>query len=153
MGSFSTSHVPYGHYDLCVVPNGISSHCVSFCHHRPKKPCDYHSVNRDCDTRLRRETCEEDLCCVEDLEVDPEIAELKDEVKRLQRTIERVASRVKTEAPIRQPKEITKKMGKAGVKSIKIMTKKEKHKNIHTGTTNGAKLVEKNRARTFHGQK
>jgi hypothetical protein len=67
-------------------------------------------VKRDCDTRCR-ETCEEDLCCVEDLEVDPEIAELKDEVKRLQRTIERVASRVKTEAPIRQPKEITKKMG------------------------------------------
>jgi hypothetical protein len=34
------------------------------------------------------------------------------------------------------------------------MTKKEKHKNIHTGTTNGAKLVEKkSRAMTLHGQK
>ena len=28
---FSAEKVPYGEYDLCVIANGISSHCVTFC--------------------------------------------------------------------------------------------------------------------------
>ena len=34
---FVTPHLPFGNYELCVVANGISSHCVPFCHASPKR--------------------------------------------------------------------------------------------------------------------
>ncbi len=100
---FNTSNIPYGHYDLCVITNGISSHCISFCHHRPKRPC-------DCDSRIRHESetcCKsecEDSCCTEDLVPDPEIIELRGEIKRLQNSVRRISLLFKLEEPVREPK-------------------------------------------------
>jgi hypothetical protein len=106
---FTAANVPYGHYDLCVIANGISSHCVSFCHHRPKKRC-------CCDVRINQtseiccgEVCDDDPCCEEDYVVDPEIVELKKQVKGLQNSMHRLSSLVKTEEPVREPKEKAKK--------------------------------------------
>jgi Kelch motif len=103
---FNAQNIPYGSYDLCVIANGISSHCISFCHHRPKRPC-------GCDSRSKRglegcgrEDCEE-LCC-EDLVIDPEILELKEQLKRLQRNVYRLSSLIKIEEQVREPKETRK---------------------------------------------
>src|SRR5712692_3591140 len=37
---FDARHVPFGDFELCVIANGISSHCVSFCHRRSEQPCE-----------------------------------------------------------------------------------------------------------------
>jgi hypothetical protein len=42
---FSTAHIPLGH-ELCVVANGISSHCVPFGHHHPERPCGCYDCQR-----------------------------------------------------------------------------------------------------------
>jgi hypothetical protein len=106
---FSTPTIPYGHYDLCVIANGISSHCISFCHQRPRKRC-------HCEVRMMRESercgaevcCEEDPCYNMDRVIDPEIAELKGQVKGLQNSVNRLASLTKIEELVREEKEITK---------------------------------------------
>lgn len=127
---FTASHIPYGHYDLCVIANGISSHCVSFCHHKPRKPC-------DCCIGIKREfeTCckevYEDPCCVEDLVIDPEIIQLKDEVKRLQNSVQRLSSLIKIEERIREPKESTKEEGQKddrGLQEERKIAKRSRHK-------------------------
>ena len=95
---FTTHGVPHGHYDLCVVANGISSHCVSFHHHTPKHKC-------GCETR----SCccgqtREEICCEEDEVIEPEILELRRQVKGLQLSVHRLASRIKVEEPARERK-------------------------------------------------
>jgi anti-sigma factor RsiW len=55
------------------------------------------------------ESAEEDVSSVEEgLATDPGIAELKAEMKRLNNSVQRLASLIKSKEPIREPKEITK---------------------------------------------
>jgi hypothetical protein len=102
---FTAGNVPYGQYDLCVIANGISSHCVRFCHRKPTE-------HRCCEIKRKPETCCqeacEDSCCQEDYVVSPEIVELKGQLKMLQNDIHRVSYLIKTEEPVRQPKETRK---------------------------------------------
>ena len=97
---FTVPHLPHGDYDICVVANGISSHCVSFTHHKPKK----HTRGcgeSECSECCCRET-REDCCCEEESAIEPEILELKREVENLQRSVHRLAERIKIEDPERK---------------------------------------------------
>lgn len=124
---FSVSHIPYGNYDLCVIANGINSHCISFCHCRPKLPCDCDHHRTTCGyEKCCNEACNEDVCYVKDWEIDPEITELQDEVKRLQRTFHRLSSRIKVEEPVREPKEITKESTEEKAQGNKEISRKGK---------------------------
>jgi Kelch motif len=96
---FTTPNIPYGEYDLCVIANGISSHCVSFCHCRPGKPCCY--VRKCVDPCC----CHEDPCRTDDRASDPEVVELRDQVKRLQNSMDRVIAVASGEAGRAQPKD------------------------------------------------
>jgi hypothetical protein len=111
---FSVRHIPYGHYDLCVIANGISSHCVTFYHRKL-----IHRSILSVPTALERVKSEETLYYVkEDVVADPEIVELKAQIKWVQNSIRRLESIIKTEEPKREPKEITKEVtGKAKGKS------------------------------------
>lgn len=93
---FTLPNIPYGDYDLCVIANGISSHCVSFCHH---KPC--------CDDDKKADPCHchADPCCAYDRGSDPEITELKDQLKRLQNGFDRLTNIVAGETSLAQPKD------------------------------------------------
>lgn len=105
---FSAAHVPYGHYELCVIANGISSHGFHFCHQLMHKlcgcqvclqqeaGCDYHKI------------CSPDSCCAEASMVAPEIIELRAQIKRLQNSVHRLDSLIKIEEPHRERKEVTK---------------------------------------------
>ena len=90
--------VPYGDYELCVIANGISSHCISFCHrrHRPgcscgKSPC----------------CCSQwpEPCCDEKADVDPHIRRLQAELKTLRNSIGRIGRPSVGEPPAREAKE------------------------------------------------
>ena len=74
---FDAAGLPAGRYDLCVVANGISSHCVDFCP----------GLHRQCGCRDDR--C--DPCCRERCEPagDPEVAKLRAEVRSLRAGIRR----------------------------------------------------------------
>jgi hypothetical protein len=104
---FTTPNIPYGDYDLCVIANGISSHCVSFCHRKPGKPgChDTRKVDPCC--------CHEDPCDADDRVSDPEVVELRDQVKRLQNSINRLSALGRGEAGVAQPKETRDEEGKS----------------------------------------
>jgi Kelch motif len=97
---FDASAIPYGSYDLCVIANGISSHCVSFCHRRHRccgcEPCEV----------CCKETRSEDCCC-EAPAGNQETTAMKNTLRGLQNTVQRLASQVKTEEPVREPKEAT----------------------------------------------
>ncbi len=96
---FTAAGVPYGEYDLCVIANGISSHCVGFCHRKPVKPCCHDTKTSDsC-------CCQEDPCGCGERESDPEVVLLRDQVKRLQNSINRLASVMKGEGGAAQAKE------------------------------------------------
>jgi hypothetical protein len=95
---FATPNIPYGEYDLCVIANGISSHCVSFCH-KPVGPCCYAAKKVDlC-------CCTEEPCCCDTRTSNPEVAELKDQLKRLQNSMDRLTSIVGGEVGVGQPKD------------------------------------------------
>jgi hypothetical protein len=74
---FEVSGLPYGRYDLCVVANGISSHCVDFCH-APRRPCGCQEER--CDS-CRKERCEPMR--------DPEVLTLRAQVRSLQASLRR----------------------------------------------------------------
>jgi hypothetical protein len=97
---FTLPNIPYGDYDLCVIANGISSHCVSFCHRKPCKPCCHETPKVDpC-------CCREDPCCCDDdRRSDPEVTGLRDQVARLQNSMSRLTSVVNGEEGVPQPKE------------------------------------------------
>ncbi len=99
---FTIPHLPHGDYDICVVANGISSHCVSFTHHKPKRH-GHGCGESECSECCCRET-REDCCCEEESAIEPEILELKREVKNLQRSVHRLASQIKMEGPERERK-------------------------------------------------
>ena len=104
---FDASQVPYGNYDLCVVANGISSHCVNFCHRKREKCC--------CE-RCGKTSCECNPCCPESPVLDPEVGRLQRQVRGLQRSLERVAALAGPGKPERQPKDkhAEEKAGKRG---------------------------------------
>jgi hypothetical protein len=102
---FSATHVPHGHYELCVIANGISSHCVGFRHHphhHGEECCPHHS---GCGCH---ECCKETKCCKEDDVRRPESEALRGEVHRLSRSIHRLSSLIRIEEPHRDKKETTK---------------------------------------------
>jgi hypothetical protein len=97
---FSAAQVPYGHYELCVIANGVSSHCIGFGHHDPRD-------KRHCETccRQERERRCEHICDEGEGAPHPEIMALRSEVRQLSRSIDRFASQVRVEEPHREPKE------------------------------------------------
>ena len=59
---FDAGHLPFGRYDLCVVANGISSHCVDFCHLPPQSCCCGHGDPcEQCETRWMRGAAEHEV--------------------------------------------------------------------------------------------
>ncbi len=96
---FTTHGIPHGHYDLCVVANGISSHCFSLHHHKPKHGCgcETHSCGCCCETR-------EEICCQEEDVIEPEILELRRKVKGLELSVHKLASKIKVEDHPRERK-------------------------------------------------
>jgi hypothetical protein len=105
---FSAAHIPYGHYELCVIANGVSSDCIHFGHHHPHKPCGCHVCRRQEAECACHEVCKPHPCCEEELVIEPEITELRSEIKGLHHSINRLASRIKIEEPHRQSKEVRK---------------------------------------------
>jgi hypothetical protein len=97
---FTTKNVPYGEYELCVIANGISSHCHHFDHEHPHKA--RHSVESSCTCR---EECKPDACGEAVVAAEPEIVELHDEMKRLRASLHRLDLHVKVEEPHREKKE------------------------------------------------
>jgi hypothetical protein len=106
---FSATHIPYGHYELCVIANGISSYYVHFGHQPAHKPCGCQVCRRQEAGCVCHEACKPDPCCEEVLVMEPEIIELRGEIKRLHNSVRRLASLIKIEEPHRERKEITKK--------------------------------------------
>jgi hypothetical protein len=63
--------------------------------------------------------------------IDPEIIQLKDEVKRLQNSVQRLSSLIKIEERIREPKESTKEEGQKddrGLQEERKIAKRSRHK-------------------------
>jgi hypothetical protein len=101
---FDPPNLPCGDYDLCVIANGISSHCVSFCHDPVARPCGCHQETSKaaCGCRERAECS----CCDGLRRVpDPEVVALRDRLGRLENSISRLTSVLKGEPPAAQPKE------------------------------------------------
>jgi hypothetical protein len=94
---FNADNVPYGDYELCVIANGISSHCISFCHRRSERPYGC-GKSEDCCHR-----CEE-TCCHE-RPIDPQVVRLKEDLRALQAKVSRLDSLAAGEPPALQPKE------------------------------------------------
>jgi len=96
---FVTPNIPYGEYDLCVIANGISSHCVSFCHRRPARPCCHQKVDP---CQCHEQSC---CCCDETPAGNIEVNELRDQLKRLQNSMDRLTAVIGGEVGKGQPKE------------------------------------------------
>ncbi len=106
---FSAAHIPYGHYELCVIANGISSRCCSFGHHRLHDPCHCEECRRQDSACCGREIHKESICGEEEAVLEPEIVELRGEIRRLSRSVHRLSSLIKVEEPHREHKEVTTK--------------------------------------------
>jgi hypothetical protein len=107
---FDATRVPYGQYDLCVIANGISSHCEIFCHQPPQK-CE----SRECGCKERKTVCctEErtrDCCAPKECECNSrrEIGELKSELRTVGNSVRRLEELATRIEPRAQPKEFTK---------------------------------------------
>jgi hypothetical protein len=107
---FSAAHIPYGHYELCVIANGISSRCVHFGHHHPHKPCPCDDCRRQEATCCCREIPKDECRCKEEIVIEPEIIELRGEVHRLAAGVHRLSSLIRVEEHHRERKEVTKKL-------------------------------------------
>lgn len=94
---FTARDIPYADYELYVIANGISSHCIGFCHRRVVRACPCGKTGgSSCGC------C--DPCCREE-ETPPEIMRLTTQVDKLQRTVSRMGSSAAAKRPARQPKE------------------------------------------------
>jgi len=102
---FSAEHIPYGHYEICVVANGISSHCVHFDHNRPEKPCGCDDCRRHDADCTCHDSCKRDWCCEEEAMLDPELVAMRAELKSVQHSIRRLSATMKIEKPHREPKD------------------------------------------------
>jgi len=97
---FTLPNLPYGEYDLCVIANGISSHCVPFCHRKPVESCGCHK-QRHADPCCRHE----EPCCEEDQPANPAITGLTNEISRLQNSMNRLLAVVSEGPRASEPKE------------------------------------------------
>jgi hypothetical protein len=90
---FKLSGVPYGNYDLCLIANGISSHCTSFAHSPPNKPFFIDHGLKEIFERFGKIIYEGDPFNWRDWIVDPaEVLRLKQQVKQLQNSVNRLNS-------------------------------------------------------------
>jgi Kelch motif len=124
---FNVGNVPYGDYELCVIANGISSHCISFCHHHPGRPCGCGKTEGCC------HRCEE-TCCHERA-VDPQVIRLKEELGALQANVRRLGSLTAGEPPARQPKE-RREATKADKEAAELEAAEEKPPRRRSGKAN-----------------
>ena len=99
---FSAAHIPYGHYELCVIANGISSNCISFRHHYPCQACGC----RDCCRAKLECCCREPICAEGKVMTEPDIIALRSQIHQLSRSVDRFGSRIVVEEPHQQPKEV-----------------------------------------------
>jgi Kelch motif len=107
---FDADHVPFGHYRLSVVANGISSAPVGFEHRPAHGPhhhdCHCHSCGHGCGCGERREC---GCGCCRDLEVDcverREQVAVERELDRLARRVKRLSELLPHEEPNRDKKE------------------------------------------------
>jgi Kelch motif protein len=97
---FETIGVPYGDFELCVVANGIASHCIGFCHRRVEHPC-------ACGGKCPVECCGKgpEMCCCDEETADPMVARLRSEVGSLSRTLQRARAAATEKPAPRQEKE------------------------------------------------
>jgi len=98
---FSAAHITYGHYELYVIANGISSNCISFRHHRLCQACGC----KEC-CREKPDCCCEPIGEKENAMPEPDIIALRSQVHQLSRSTERFGSRIVVEEPHQQPKEV-----------------------------------------------
>lgn len=101
---FDASRVPYGDFELCVVANGISSHCLPFCHRAVTQPCAGAS-NAACGCSAGSAGgAGSDCCCAEETK-DPQVARLQAHVDALQRTVQRIGALTTPALPERHAKD------------------------------------------------
>jgi hypothetical protein len=100
---FDASDVPYGDFELRVVVNGISSHCVPFCHRQVRQPCAGATKPGCCAGESAAGSGSD--CCCEEMTMDPRVARLQAQVDTLQRSVQRIGTLTAPELPKRQPKE------------------------------------------------
>jgi len=108
--NFSVRNIPYGHYELCVIANGISSYCVPFHYRRLILGRPATEPTADAEETLL--SVEEDVVAES-----ATIAELRTQIKGLQNSIRRIEAITKLEEPKPAPKEITQEetgKGKSG---------------------------------------
>jgi hypothetical protein len=94
---FRVGSLPDGNYRLCVIANGISSHCVDFHYKRSHKPIiiDVHKREFEFYGKL---IVEGDPWERLEWVIDPEIEELRAQVRRLENGLQRVNSLIETKA-------------------------------------------------------
>ena len=109
---FSAAHIPYGHYELCVIANGISSNSISFRHHHLCQVCGC----RNCCCEKPDCCCREPICEKGNAMPEPDIVALRGQIHQLSRSIERFGSRIVVEEPHRQPKEVKRDEQGAGTR-------------------------------------
>jgi len=100
---FDPSGVPYGEYELCVVANGIASHCVNFCHGPADCSCETGTDRPNCSHGKCR--CDDCSCGCGETRTDPVVGRVNKELRQLQRTVQRLASEAAREEPPREPKD------------------------------------------------
>jgi Kelch motif protein len=118
--------VPDGQYDLCVVANGISSNCVPFTYVRPTKPrwIDM-SLKREFEFR-GKEIYEGDPFNRWEWVVDPEVIEMKSQLKSLQNSVNRLSSLIQA----RQLPEVGKSVAQSAAETEKkVKSERDAQKN------------------------
>lgn len=104
---FKLLGLPYGTYELCVIANGISSHCVPFSHNRPNKPYFIDHGLKEIFENFGKLIYEGDPFNWRDWIVDPvEIVQLKERVKQLEINVKRLNSLINAKQLPRVGKEV-----------------------------------------------
>jgi hypothetical protein len=91
---FAPPNVPAGTYELTVVANGISSHGVVFHYRPPRKPEVLEGAVKREFENLRKEIVEGELWDRREWVVDPEIVDLRHQVKSLQNSVQRLTTMI-----------------------------------------------------------
>jgi hypothetical protein len=100
---FDASHVPYGDFELCVVANGISSHCVPFCHRKVTQPSA--SSGDGCCCHKPHGSCSCETPCCEQEVIDPLIFRLFSHLDTLQHNVNQLQSQGRAKPTAGEPKE------------------------------------------------
>jgi hypothetical protein len=101
---FDASPVPYGDYELCVVANGISSHCIAFCHRRVESTQGA-TAGSGCSCGKPHGCCCCETPCCEQERIDPVIFRLFSHVETLQQSVNHLQSQGRAEPAPLEPKE------------------------------------------------